>query len=69
MPPASPSGAGRPKNREIENENLKAPIDGGPPRAATEPKGSEGSSRSPQTQTDPASGETLRPTPAEEAHW
>lgn len=30
---------------------------GAPPRAASEPKGSEGSARSSKTATDPASGE------------
>jgi len=30
---------------------------GSPPRPATEPKGSEGSSKSPKTATDPATGE------------
>ena len=68
MPAATPSSADRPKNRETENEDLKAPRDGGPPRAATEPAGLEGSSRTPKTMTDPASGETIHPTPAEQAH-
>jgi hypothetical protein len=34
---------------------------GRPPRPATEPPGSEGSSRSSKTMTDPASGEPLGP--------
>ena len=47
----------RPKNRETENEDLKVPReDGEPPRSASEPRGSEGSSRNPKTRTDPASG-------------
>ena len=33
---------------------------GRPPRSAYEPKGSEGSERTPKTLTDPASGEPLR---------
>jgi len=44
--------AGKPHNRE--NENLKP---GSPPRPATEPAGSEGSTRSAETLTDPGSGE------------
>lgn len=44
----------RPKNREVENEDLKP---GQPPRTATEPAGSEGSSDTSKTRTDPASGE------------
>ena len=44
----------RPNSQVTENENLKP---GSPPRPATEPKGSEGSSKSPKTATDPATGE------------
>jgi len=41
-----------------ENDNLRDPgKDGGPPRPATEPRGSEGSSNSGETETDPATGE------------
>ncbi len=48
----------RPKNREIENEDLKPDRhEGRPPRSATEPRGSEGSARTPKTRSDPASGE------------
>jgi hypothetical protein len=47
----------RPKNREVENENLRPAPDGRPPRPATEPAGSEGSSRSGRTRSDPGSGE------------
>lgn len=47
----------RPDNRETENENQRAPVrDGQPPRPATEPTGSEGSSNPGDTATDPATG-------------
>jgi len=49
--------AGRPKDRATENENLRPDRDGQPPRPATEPQGSKGSSNSGQTATDPATGE------------
>ncbi|MGV9009829.1 hypothetical protein [Brevundimonas sp.] len=40
-----------------ENENQRAPAhEGETPRPATEPKGSEGSSNSGETATDPATG-------------
>jgi hypothetical protein len=38
---------------ETETEDLKA---GDPPRPKTEPNGSEGSSDTPKTKTDPATG-------------
>jgi len=47
----------RPDNRKVENENLRPDENGQPPRPATEPKGSEGSSNSGETATDPATGE------------
>ena len=47
----------RPKDRATENENLRPDRDGQPPRPATEPAGSKGSSNSGQTATDPATGE------------
>ena len=47
----------RPDNRKVENENMRPDKDGQPPRPATEPKGSEGSSNSGETATDPATGE------------
>jgi hypothetical protein len=48
----------RPDNRSVENEEQrKPPREGEPPRPATEPKGSEGSSNSGETATDPATGE------------
>jgi hypothetical protein len=45
------SDAAKPQTRE--NANLKP---GSPPRPATEPVGSEGSSRTTKTATDPATG-------------
>jgi hypothetical protein len=47
----------RPSNRETENENQRPAGDGKPPRPATEPHGSEESTESPKTKTDPGSGE------------
>ncbi|WP_425994942.1 hypothetical protein [Caulobacter sp. DWR1-3-2b1] len=50
--------AERAPDRAVENENLRAPAeDGEPPRPATEPQGSEDSTKSPKTRTDPGSGE------------
>lgn len=46
----------RGKTRETENENLRPSTQGRPPRPATEPRGSEGSSNSGETATDPATG-------------
>lgn len=47
----------RPDNRQTENENQRTPTkEGQPPRPATEPRGSEGSSNSGETATDPATG-------------
>lgn len=47
----------RPPSRETETENQRPPAnDGQPPRPATEPLGSEGSSNSGETATDPATG-------------
>ena len=55
--PTSPT-QDRPSNREVENENLRAPAeDGKAPRPATEPQGGEDSTQSPKTRTDPGSGE------------
>lgn len=48
--------AKRPESRETENEDLRPDADGRPPRPATEPKGSEGSSNPGGTATDPATG-------------
>ncbi len=47
----------RPDNRSVETEDLRPDEDGKPPRPATEPPGSEGSSNSGETETDPATGE------------
>lgn len=47
----------RPDNRSTENEDLRPDRDGEPPRPATEPRGSKGSSNSGETETDPATGE------------
>lgn len=47
----------RPDNRSTETEDQRSPArEGRPPRPATEPKGSEGSSNSGETETDPATG-------------
>ena len=46
----------RPPSRETEYENERPDRDGQPPRPANEPKGSEGSSNSGETATDPATG-------------
>jgi hypothetical protein len=51
----------RPHDHGTENENLRPPpVDGEPPRPSTEPRGSEGSSNGPDTETDPATGEPNR---------
>lgn len=55
--PKTPAGDDRPADRATENENLRPDRDGEPPRPATEPRGSEGSSNSGETATDPATGE------------
>ena len=47
----------RPENRETETDDQLTPAtDGVPPRPATEPTASEGSSNSGETATDPATG-------------
>ncbi len=52
---------GRPDNRETETEDQRTPAhDGEAPRPATEPRGSEDSSNSGETATDPATGEPNR---------
>ena len=51
------TGDARPDDRATENENLRPDGDGEPPRPATEPRGSKGSSNSGETATDPATGE------------
>ena len=47
----------RPKNREVENENLRPGPEGHPPRPATEPAGAKDSTRTDKTRSDPGSGE------------
>jgi hypothetical protein len=49
----------RPKNREVENEEMRPEEDastGGPPRPASEPAGSKASQQSSKTATDPGTG-------------
>jgi hypothetical protein len=46
------------------DEDLKP---GSPPRPATEPAGAKGSSATPKTQTDPATGEPQKGAPAPNA--
>ena len=46
----------RPKNREVENENLRPRRDGQPPRPSTEPPGAAPSQQSDETLTDPGTG-------------
>jgi hypothetical protein len=55
--PANPADK-RKKSRQTENEDMKPVGDGQSPRPATEPAGSEGSSRNSKTKTDPATGES-----------
>jgi len=56
--PAPLAKSKRASNPSVENENLRPPSsDGKPPRPATEPHGSEDSTQSPKTRTDPGSGE------------
>ena len=55
MTNSSHGGEDKRRNRD---EDMRTPSEkGGPPRPATEPKGSEGSSTSRHTKTDPATGE------------
>jgi hypothetical protein len=51
----------KPPSNLNRDDDLKP---GRPPRNAQEPKGSEGSSRSPKTMTDPASGAPTNRKPA-----
>jgi hypothetical protein len=44
--------------RYNHDDDLRPDVPGRPPRPATEPAGSEGSSRTGKTATDPATGET-----------
>ena len=51
----------RPKNREVEHENMRKPAqEGEPPRPATEPEGTKETARSDEMLNDPGSGEPLR---------
>jgi len=55
---AKSKGPARLRGRESANEDLRAPSEPGkPPRPATEPPGSEWSTKTPETATDPATGE------------
>ena len=55
MPPSAQFD--RPPGRQTEYEEERPPArDGEPPRPAQEPPGSEGSSNSGETATDPATG-------------
>jgi hypothetical protein len=53
--PGPNEDAAKPRSRE--NDNLRP---GSPPRPATEPAGTQGSTRSPKTLTDPGSGEPTK---------
>lgn len=44
------------RDRQSEYEQEKPVREGEPPRPSTEPRGSEGSSNSGETETDPATG-------------
>jgi hypothetical protein len=59
---AEPNGADH-DSRYNRDEDLKPAPGGGPPRPATEPAGSEGSTRTSKTATDPATGESAPPAP------
>lgn len=63
----SPDGSREPEQRTplqpaLNRDDEMKP--GQPPRSASEPQGSEGSSRTPKTATDPASGEWRGAPPA-----
>ena len=49
-------------DQQLNRDDEQKP--GSPPRSAYEPKGAEGSSRSPKTATDPATGEQRKAPPA-----
>ena len=54
----APKNDDRPKNREVETEDLRPSGKAGqPPRPATEPPGARASQDSGRTRTDPGSGE------------
>ena len=48
------------RTRESETENQRTDKAGRPPRPSTEPKGSEWSTRTDKTRTDPGTGEPNR---------
>lgn len=53
----TPTDPTPPRTREAETDNQRVPAhEGEPPRPATEPRGSEGSSNPGDTATDPATG-------------
>jgi hypothetical protein len=56
--PQSHTPGDRAKNREVEDENLKAAPAGREPRPSTEPAGGKASTRTAKTATDPGSGKT-----------
>lgn len=57
MPESPRPPSSRPSSRETEHEDQRPPArQGQPPRPATEPHGSEGSSNPGDTATDPATG-------------
>lgn len=53
MPDASKRSPSGEHSHSVENENLKP---GAPPRPRTEPHGSEHSTKTPKTHTDPSTG-------------
>jgi hypothetical protein len=61
-PMAKSKGPERMRGRESANEDLRVPSQPGkPPRPATEPPGSEWSTKTHKTATDPATGEPNKP--------
>jgi len=48
------------RTRETENDAQRTDREGRPPRPATEPRGSEWSTRNRKTDTDPATGEPTK---------
>ena len=51
----NPLDSGRDHSHGTENDNMNAQVDD-PPRPATEPQGSEQSTKTDKTRTDPATG-------------
>jgi len=59
---AKTKAPGRLRGRHSADEDLRLPSEPGkPPRPATEPPGSEWSTKSMETATDPATGEPTKP--------